>query len=155
MKNRSMLPGLFLLLWSWPAMSLSADQPKELLLWPGGAPGSEGKTVGESVRVTPDGEHVISNIHAPSLTPYLLPKGKNARAAVIIAPGGGHRELWAEHEGHNVAKWLNAHGVAAFVLKYRLAREPNSTYQIETHALADIQRAIFFIAGPSALAARE
>ncbi|HKX29340.1 MAG TPA: alpha/beta hydrolase [Blastocatellia bacterium] len=142
MKNRSMLPGLFLLLWSLPALSLSADQPKEILLWPGGAPGSEGKTVGESVRVTPDGEHVLSNIHAPSITPYLLPKEKTARATVIIAPGGGHRELWAEHEGHNVAKWLNAHGIAAFVLKYRLAREPNSTYQIETHELADIQRAI-------------
>jgi endo-1,4-beta-xylanase len=47
-----------------------------------------------------------------------------------------------DHEGFNVAKWLSAHGVAGFVLKYRLAREKGSTYTIEGSALADIQRAI-------------
>jgi endo-1,4-beta-xylanase len=57
-------------------------------------------------------------------------------------PGGGHRELWTDHEGHNVAKWLSARGVAAFVLKYRLAREKDSTYTVEGHALADTQRAV-------------
>ena len=46
----------------------SADQAKEIPLWPSGAPGSEGRTGKETVRVTPDGEHVISNVHNPSLT---------------------------------------------------------------------------------------
>ena len=55
------------------------------------------------------------------------PKEKATGAAVIVAPGGGHRELWTDHEGHNVARYLSARGVAAFVLKYRLAREANST----------------------------
>nr|MBA3440695.1 alpha/beta hydrolase [Pyrinomonadaceae bacterium] len=63
-------------------------------------------------------------------------------AAVIIVPGGGHRELWVDHEGHHLAKWLSARGIAAFVLKYRLAREPNSTYKVDEHALIDTQRAI-------------
>jgi len=61
---------------------------------------------------------------------------------VIVAPGGGHRELWSDHEGHNVARWLSERGIAAFVLKYRLARETNSTYTVDDHALADMQRAL-------------
>jgi endo-1,4-beta-xylanase len=74
------------------------------------------------------------------LTPYLpaAPTG----AAVIIAPGGGHRELWTDHEGHNVARWLSDHGVAAFVLKYRLAREKDSRYTIEGDALNDMLKGL-------------
>jgi endo-1,4-beta-xylanase len=131
-----------LMLMLLPASAMTAQQPKEIALWPGGAPGSEGKSGDEAVRVTADGEHVVSSIHRPSLTPYLPPKNKATGAAVIIAPGGGHRELWVDHEGHNLARWLSARGIAAFVLKYRLAREANSTYRIDEHALADAQRAI-------------
>lgn len=47
-----------------------------------------------------------------------------------------------DHEGYRVAKWLSDHGVAAFVLKYRLAREPGSTYTVEGTALSDIKRAL-------------
>ena len=47
-----------------------------------------------------------------------------------------------DHEGYNIAQWLSDHGVAAFVLKYRLARETGSTYTIEGSALPDIRRAI-------------
>src|SRR5579863_8499521 len=114
--------------------------PKVILLWPNGAPGSEGKSAPETVRLTPEGEHVIASVHQPSLTVFLPAQGTGA--AVIIAPGGGHSELWMDHEGYNVARWLSAHGVAGFVLKYRLAREKGSTYTVEGNALADIQRAI-------------
>jgi endo-1,4-beta-xylanase len=119
--------------------------PKEILLWPNGAPGSEGKTASERVRVTTNGDHVISSVHKPSLTPYLPSKRKATGCAVIVAPGGGHRELWVDHEGHNVARWLSQHGIAAFVLKYRLARETNSTYTVDDHALGDMQRAMRFV----------
>ncbi len=135
------------ILFLWLLLSVtvsSADQAIEIPLWPSGAPGSEGKTGKEAVRVTADGEHVISNVHNPSLTPY-LPAGdktKTLRVAVIIIPGGGHKELWVDHEGNNLAQWLSARGIAAFVLKYRLAREPNSTYSVDDHALADTKRAI-------------
>ena len=121
-------------------LTVSAQQ-KEILLWPQGAPGSEGKTGNEKVRVVQD-DQVISNIHRPSITPYIPAQPNASRAAVIIAPGGGHRELWISHEGFNEAKWLSDHGVAAFVLKYRLARDSNSTYTIDKDELADIQRAI-------------
>jgi acetyl esterase/lipase len=127
--------------------SVGAAQPQAILLWPNGVPGSEGrpsegKGPEETVRVNEYGEHIVSGIHHPSITPYLPARDKATGAAVIIAPGGGHKELWMDHEGYNVAKWLSDHGVAAFILKYRLARETGSTYTIEGSALPDIRRAI-------------
>ncbi len=68
----------------------------------------------------------------------------------MIAPGGGHSTLWVDHEGYNVAKWLQEHGIAGFVLKYRLAREKGSTYTIEGTSLADTQRAIRLVKSNSA-----
>ena len=120
----------------------AAEPQKEILLWPKGAPGSEGKTGDTVVRIAERGERVLSNIHKPSLTPYLPAADKATGCAVIVAPGGGHRELWSDHEGHNIARWLSERGIAAFVLKYRLAKETNSTYTVDDHALADMQRAL-------------
>jgi len=117
------------------------DEPKEIPLWPNGAPGSEDKTGIEKVRMV-EKDHVISNIHHPSITPYIPVKEKATGAAVVIAPGGGHRELWITHEGYNPAKWFRDRGIAAFVLKYRLAYDSLSTYTIDKDELADIQRAI-------------
>ncbi len=117
-------------------------QPQEILLWPNGAPGSAGKTELQKTRVTPQGDIVISHVHKPSIAPYLPQPGKATGVAVIVAPGGGHSELWISHEGYNPAKWLRDHGVAAFVLKYRLAKDSNSTYTVDRDEVADIQRAI-------------
>ena len=125
-----------------PGFTPGQDLPREVLLWSGTAPGSEGKTGQEKVRMANSGDHVISQVHKPSLFPYLPEKKIATGAAVIIAPGGGHRELWIDHEGHNPARWLQSKGIAAFVLKYRLAREENSTYTIDDHELADLKRAI-------------
>ena len=55
---------------------------------------------------------------------------------MIVVPGGGHRELVFDAEGRDAAEFLNELGVAAFVLKYRLAREKDSPYKIETHVRA-------------------
>ena len=124
------------------SLATAAADPQVVLLWPNGAPGSEGKTAEETTRTTPQGEHVVAGVHRPSIALYLPPKDRASGAAVIIAPGGGHSELWADHEGYNVAQWLSDHGVAGVVLKYRLAREKGSTYKIERESLADTQRAI-------------
>jgi acetyl esterase/lipase len=132
----------FAVMLSIPIASFGADEPAAVLLWPNGAPGSEGKSPQETVRTTPEGEHVVSMVHYPSITPYVPAKESATGAAVIVIPGGGHRELWMDHEGYNVAKWLRDRGVAAFVLKYRLARETNSTYQVDVHAFQDTQRAL-------------
>ena len=124
------------------ALSLAAADPQVVLLWPDGAPGSGGKTAEETVRTTPQGEKVIASVHRPSILVHLPSKEKASGAAVVIAPGGGHSELWADDEGNNVAQWLSERGVAGVVLKYRLARERGSTYKIEGESLADALRAI-------------
>ena len=103
------------------ATALAGDA--EILLWPGGAPGSEGKNEPEKVVTSASGERQVSLVHKPSLTPFLPPKEKATGAAVLVIPGGGHRVLCVDHEGAFVAEWLAAHGIAAFVLKHRLARE--------------------------------
>jgi endo-1,4-beta-xylanase len=119
----------------------SATPHPVVMLWSGGAPGSEGKTGDETVRMQQD-DQIVSSVHHPSITVYLPPKGKATGAAVVVVPGGGHREIWITHEGYRVAEWLSQHGMAAFVLKYRLAREAGSSYSILGHSLPDIQRAI-------------
>src|SRR5579864_9037860 len=120
-------------------------------LWANGAPGSEGKTAPEVV--TPqnfEGEHAVSSINNPSISPCLVRGAKGPVAAVIIAPGGGHALLSIDHEGYDVAKYLAGHGVAAFVLKYRLAKDKGSTYTVEKDALGDMQRAIRVVRSRSA-----
>ena len=133
--------------------AIAATGPYEMkgqtvFLWPHGAPGSEGKTAPErwidntAAGQTPDPYHRVTDIHNPSITAYLPPKGRATGAAFIIAPGGGHRYLVVDLEGEFVAKKLNEMGVAGFVLKSRLAKADGSTYKAEVESLADVQRAI-------------
>jgi acetyl esterase/lipase len=124
------------------ARSLAADLNPVIPLWPKGSPGSPGSVAQETVRLNEAGEHIVSNVHVPSITVYLPPPGKATGASVIVVPGGGHRELWMDHEGYRVAGYLADHGIAAFVLKYRLAREKGSSYTVEGESLSDVQRAI-------------
>ena len=127
------------------ALNQFAAEPAEILLWPEGAPGSEGKTEKDLVIASKSGERSIYHVHRPSITPFLPGKEKATGAAVLVIPGGGHRVLAWDHEGPNMARWLSERGVAAFVLKYRLARETNSTYKLEVHPLADTRKAIEMI----------
>lgn len=89
------------------------------LLWPGGAPGALGETDADK----------------PSLAIYLPEKANGM--GVLVCPGGGYGHLAMDHEGKQIAEWLNAHGVAAFVLKYRLG--PKYRHPIE---LGDAKRAL-------------
>lgn len=120
----------------------AAAEPPVIPIWPGTAPGSEGKDAAEQVRITNTGDHVVSSVHHPSLTVYLPRSDQATGAGVVICPGGGHRELWMDHEGYRVGQWLAEHGIAGFVLKYRLAREAGSTYRVEVESLADLQRSL-------------
>jgi acetyl esterase/lipase len=126
---------------SFSAAGLGAQTPSEIPLWPSGAPGSQGKAANEAVTKSASGELRVSSIHNPSLTPYLPPKDRASGTAILVIPGGGHRMLAITHEGYNVAEWLRDHGIAAFVLKHRLAREEGSTYKIEVESFADTARA--------------
>jgi endo-1,4-beta-xylanase len=143
MIRRSLVSASLLLSLGLPALPAADDKPPEVPLWPAGAPGFEGRKNEKEVHhKQKSGEYKVTNIHNPTLTVFLPPKDKATGAAVVIAPGGGHRELWVLHEGENVARWLCEHGIAGFVLKYRLQREKGSPYKIEEHALQDGQRAI-------------
>lgn len=122
----------------WSAPILGAEEPREIALWPNGAPGFESRKDDPPLAK----DYWIRNIHNPSVTAYLPPKDKATGAAVVICPGGGHRELVFKAEGEDPARYLNSLGVAAFALKYRLGREQNSPYSIQKHAREDGQRAM-------------
>lgn len=125
----------------------AAGPGEEIRLWPDAAPGSEGITAAEVSKpsVNPKYAGLPGNFtvsHHPSLYVFLPPKEKAGGASVIVAPGGGHSQLVMEKEGWEMADWLNARGIAAFVLKYRLARAPGSTYSLPKEVYADAARAV-------------
>jgi acetyl esterase/lipase len=127
---------------SFVLFAMTAMAADQVLLWPNGAPGSEGRTAPETMRINPPDEEVLSNINAPSITPYLPDPAKATAAAVVVIPGGGHKEIWITHEGYRVAQAMADRGIAAFVLRYRLSRADNSPYTLMGDSLADVQRAI-------------
>src|SRR5260370_36899002 len=113
----------------------SADRGEEIKLWPNGAPGSEGITASEVSKASTNPKYNgwpsnFTVTHYPSIYVFLPPKEKATGAAMIVAPGGGHTQLVIEKEGWEFADWLNSNGIAAFVLKYRLARAPGSKYTL-------------------------
>ena len=76
-------------------------------------------------------------LHEPQLTVHLPAEGLANGCAVIVNPGGGYRILASDHEGLQVARWLNRRGIAAFVLRYRVGPDyPTSV------SLLDGQRAV-------------
>src|SRR5262245_1274054 len=117
----------------WPK-----DIPPAIPLWARGAPGSAARA-DEAEEIMGDD---VCNVHNPTLTPYVPERAKTTGTAIIICPGGGHSKLWLGHEGYALAEWFRDRGIAAFVLKYRLAREKASTYTVQDHAMADTRRAI-------------
>jgi endo-1,4-beta-xylanase len=114
----------------------------EIKLWPGGVPGSENVQAKEEWMPSTDGFHRVHNIHQPSLTVFLPPKEKATGVAFVVCPGGGHNYLVMDLEGANVARVLNGMGIAAFVLKSRLAHTEGFNYKVDVESLADAQRAI-------------
>jgi acetyl esterase/lipase len=84
---------------------LAGEEPKGIPLWPNGAPGAVGATAED----------------VPTLTVYLPAAGRASGAAAVVTPGGGYGMLSMDHEGYKPGKWLAERGIAAFVLKSRLA----------------------------------
>lgn len=97
----------------------SCSQAQTINLWPGIAPGSEHWTQTEHAVEAPYGT-VLIDVVTPTLTAYLPEKSKATGTGVIVAPGGACVALAIQHEGTDVAKWLQQRGIAAFVLKYRV-----------------------------------
>jgi acetyl esterase/lipase len=93
---------------------------KEIPLHPGAAPGSEKWDWTERAVTTASGMPMAQDVVRPVLLSYPAEKSKAVGTAMIVAPGGGFRTLMMSYEGEDVARRLNAMGVDAFVLKYRL-----------------------------------
>jgi acetyl esterase/lipase len=129
-------------------LALAAQRGEEVKLWPNGAPGSEGITAAEVSKpsVSPKNSALPGNFtvtHYPSVYLFLPPKEKATGLAMIVAPGGGHSQLVMEKEGWEIADWLNERGIAAFVLKYRLAKAPGgSKYTLPNEVYADAARSV-------------
>ena len=106
-------------------MAQTPNKPPTELLWKDGAPGAVGE----------------EEVDKPTLAIY-LPKTNAVPTGVIVCPGGGYMRLAMDHEGDQVAKWLNSMGVAAFVLKYRLGPRYHHPAMID-----DAQQAIRIVRG--------
>ncbi len=113
---------LFLALFcSLNALGLRAQDSDVFPLWPNGAPGALGSKTND----------------IPTLTTFLPEPGKATGAAMVICPGGGYGGL-AQHEGRDYALWFREHGVAGFVVKYRLG---SHGYR-HPRMLEDVSRAV-------------
>mgnify|MGYP003349409763 CR=1 FL=1 len=100
--RRALLCTFFLL----ANVAFAADDHPTFTLWPEGkTPGAVGSGQG----------------HEPTLTVWLPADGKGNGAAMVVAPGGGYAGLAMDHEGVQIAQWLNDNGIAAFILQYRHA----------------------------------
>src|SRR5687767_10418884 len=89
---------LFLVTTGLPAQE---SQPALHPLWKGDAPGAKGKEPAD----------------VPGFILYRAPADKATGAAIVVCPGGGYGGLAMDHEGHQIAKWLNSVGVTAVILK--------------------------------------
>src|ERR1700730_11724376 len=114
-----MKPIAILSLITWSVFAQLNTAPRTVPLWANHAPGAFGDE---------DRDKTTLTIYVPR---------EPAGTAVIVCPGGGYGALADNHEGRQVANWLNAMGIAGFVLKYRLG--PRYHHPVE---LGDAQRAI-------------
>jgi acetyl esterase/lipase len=106
MRSRSLstyVCAFFVIIAALAAARLRAAEPKTELLWPEGAPGAKGETPHDK----------------PTLIIYLPEKEKATGTGIVVCPGGGYGGLAMGHEGHDIGKWLNSLGIAAFICDYR------------------------------------
>lgn len=100
-------------------MSVLGQEVQEISLWPKGAPEESGMLKAE--------EHlangIVANVKEAKLYVYLPEKSRANGMAVLICPGGGYGRLAMNHEGYDVAKWLNSLGIAGVVLQYRMPNQ--------------------------------
>ena len=97
---------------------------KEISLYPGVPPGSEKWDWSERTTTNSKGQPTVQDVVRPVLLYYPAERGKAVGTAMIVAPGGGFRVLMMSYEGVDIARRLNAMGIDAFVLKYRLVHDP-------------------------------
>lgn len=104
-------------------------QTRTELLYPKGTPAAVGS----------------EDVDKPTLAYYVVEAAKSSGTAVVVCPGGGYRNLAMDHEGKQIAEWLNQQGISAFVLKYRLGPRYHHPAMLN-----DAQRAIRMVRADAA-----
>src|SRR4051812_11602879 len=134
--NRTICIAAIAIAWA-TAVNAQPPGPSEIPLYPGAAPGSEKWDWEEKSVTRPNGLPIVTDVVRPVLLHYPAQKDKAVGSAMVVAPGGGFRALMMSYEGADIAKRLNAMGVDAFVLKYRLGHEgPNAPAREDVVRLA-------------------
>lgn len=131
MQNMKRISLLLMLLTSLSLMK--AQEPIVINLWPNGAPNSNGLTGTEED--LKGGR--VANVVNPSITVYRPAKPNGM--TILMCPGGGYARLAMNHEGHDMAPWMNAQGITYVVLKYRM---PNGHHEVP---LSDAEQAMRLI----------
>jgi acetyl esterase/lipase len=129
---------------------LVAQEPQTMKLWPGKVPGETGNIPAEGfvpAKAPQKGPSKnLTNISEPTITVYRPARDKDTGTAIVIAPGGGYNVLAWEHEGTQVAEWLQKIGITGVLLKYRVPRRPDQPKdQPPIGALQDAQRAVSLV----------
>jgi acetyl esterase/lipase len=130
--------------------SLSAAQPLPLQLWPHGAPG-ETENLGAGKNTTKPSDNLVGgksvirlgDVGDPKITVYLAANPAATHPAIVVFPGGGYYILAMDLEGTEICRWLNAQGITAVLLKYRVPRRKGRP--VYEAPLQDAQRAISLV----------
>lgn len=109
----------------WAAGAWAGAPPRNVEIWPQAAPQAGEAREQDSVI---KGRRFVRNVTRASLDVYLPSDAAADGSAVVVCPGGAFRFLNMSDEGERIARWLNARGVAAFVLHYRLKHTPQSDF---------------------------
>jgi acetyl esterase/lipase len=155
MTTRTASMGLALIL-GYATLCMADSTRSTVDVWPGKPPAEVGLVREETAKTAtqPDGSTVVTsltNVSKPTLTICRPEAAKNTGLAVLVFPGGGYSNLAWDHEGEQVARWLNSLGVTAAVLKYRVPRREGTPKDAPpAQALMDAQRAISLVRSKAA-----
>lgn len=140
--RRTLACSAFALLLLWMTGGTLLAEGPTIKLWPKGLPDDAVRFSEERIAElkADTGSPHITFVDEPELTLYRPAEGKANGAAVVVCPGGGYNILAYQHEGVEIAEWLNECGATAVILKYRVPRrDPERPYW---EPLQDAQRAI-------------
>jgi len=136
---------------AWHTPLADGAEPREIVLWPAGVPEPRVPVEpAETVERKADGISRRSNVSNPRLVVYDIPRAEPAklRSAVLVVPGGGFGVLADEHEGSDACRWLNEHGIVAFLVVHRV---PTAKMPVPNAApVQDVQKAVQEVRGRAA-----
>ena len=120
------------------ATACLATAQQVIPVWPEGKIPLKTSDAPEKVNPAQDDIIRLTDVNVPTLTVFLAERKDAPTSAVLVCPGGGYSILAWNHEGTEIAEWLNKQGITAFVLKYRVPGNRDA-------ALCDAQRAMGII----------